>query len=199
MYHNHALPQFLNILQVPIQKDVWKWLRKSLLTALRYCSTHDAFRDELRDIKAILYIHGHSDDIFDQGYDEILEDFVIPIDDCRRSTKSPHDILRENVFNYDQYRKTKKQQRQQQQSQQEGITLSLPYPSMWSGNVIANFEQEINRTVNEHFGNHPPMGDFKIKLLRNQDYSFPIDHFLIKKRPDNGYLTLPDWYKKRAK
>ena len=128
MYHDHTLPDFLNIIQIPIQKNVWKWLRKSLLTAIRYCSTHDAFRDELRDIKAILYIHGHSDDIFDQGYDEILEDFVIPIDDYRRSTKSPHDILRENVFNYDQYRKTKKAQRQQQ-SQQE-ITLSLPYPSI---------------------------------------------------------------------
>ena len=106
--------------------------------------------------------------------------------------------MRQNVFNYDQYRKTKKAQRQQQQSKQE-ITLSLPYPCMLTGNVIANFEQEINRTVNEHFENHSPKKDFKIKLLQNQDYSFPIDHFLIKKRPDTDYLTLPDWYKTQAK
>ena len=197
MYHNHALPEFLNILQVPIQKDVWKWLRKSLLAAIRYCSTHDAFLDEVDDIKATLFIHGHSDEIYYQGHDEILKDFGIPIDDPPL-TKSPYDTMRQNVFNYDKYRKIKKAQQQQHQSQQ-GITLQLPYPSMWTGTVIASFEQELNRLVSEHFGNHPPMKDFKIKLLQNQDYSFPIDHFLIKKRPDTDYLTLPDWYKKQAK
>ena len=198
MYHDHELPEFLNILQGPIQKDVWKWLRKSLLTAIRYCSTDEAFHDELADIKAILSIHGHSKEIYHQGHDEILEDFGVPID-RPISIYSRYDEMRQNVFNYDKYRKVKKAQQQQQQYQsQEELTVQLPYPSMWTGAVISNFEQQINRLVNEHFGTHPPMKTFKIKLLQNQDSSFPIDHFLMKKRPDTEYLTLPDWYKKQA-
>ena len=53
---------------------------------------------------------------------------MIPIDDYRRSTKSPHDILRENVFNYDQYRKTKKAQRQQQGKMTSRTTFSFRTP-----------------------------------------------------------------------
>lgn len=194
-YHDHALPEFLHVLQSPIQKDVWKWLRKSLLTAIRYCSTHDSYCDEVNDIKVTLSIHGHSDEIYYQGSDEIILDFGAPFDGPPL-TKSPYDTMRQNVFNYDRRRKIKKAQ--QHESQQE-ITLQLPYPTVWTGTVIASFEQEINRLVNEHFGNYPPMKDFKIKLLQNQDYSFPIDHFLIKKRPDGAYLTLSDWYKNQAK
>jgi hypothetical protein len=189
MYHNQELPEFLNILQSPIQKDVWKWLRKSLLTALRYCSTIQAFWDETDYIKAILSEHGHSDELYYQGNDEIIEDFGAPFDG-QPLIISPYDTMRQNVFNYDQYRKVKKAQ--QHQSQQE-LLLQLPYPSMWTGTVIASFEQDINRLVNGHFGNHASMKDFQIKLTQNPDYSFPIDHFLIKKRPDKEYLTLNKW------
>ena len=125
MYHDHALPEFLNILQVPIQKDVWEWLRKTLLTAIRYCSTDDAFHDELDDIKATLFIHGHSDEIYNQGHEEILEDFGVPIDGPIL-IYSPYDTMRQNVFSYDKHRKINKTQ--QHQSQHE-ITLQLPSPS----------------------------------------------------------------------
>ena len=97
--------------------------------------------------------------------------------------------MRQNVFDYDKHRKIRK-------AEQHEIILQLSYPSVWTGTVISNFEQQINRLMNEDFGTHPPMKSLKIKLLQNQDYSFPIDHFLIKKRPDKDYLTLSDWHKK---
>jgi hypothetical protein len=195
MYHNDILPPFLNIIQIPIQKNVWKWLRESLLKAIRYCSTKNSFDDERDEIKIILNLHEYSDEIFDQGHDEILEDFGVSIL-YPPFIRSNYDIMREHVFNYDKYRKAKKKHRQERQ-QQEEIILQLPYPSNWDGTIIANFEQQINHILNENFQNHPQMNHFTIKILQNRDSSFPIEHFLIKKRPDVDCLTLFDYNKNK--
>ncbi|CAF4264063.1 unnamed protein product [Adineta steineri] len=188
MYHEPVLPPSLDLLQLPIQRNVWSWLRKSILKAIRYCSTEYSFKNELIHISIILRIHDFSDETFTQGHEEVIEDFGVTIRD-EIACVPTYDTMRRHLFAYDKYRQIKATQ---PPGPQQEIILQLPYPSNWDKTVIDNFEQEINHILKENFENHSQIKQLKIRILQTQENPFPIVHFLIKKRPDVNYLTLPD-------
>ncbi|CAF1434591.1 unnamed protein product [Adineta steineri] len=166
MYHEPVLPPSLDLLQLPIQRNVWSWLRKSIFKAIRYCSTEYSFKNELTHIGIILNIHGFSDETFTQGHEEVIEDFGVIIRNGIAFVPT-YDTMRRYLSAYDKYHQIKATQ--------------PPGP-----------QQDINHILSKNFKNHPQIKELKIRILQTKENPFPIEHFLIKKRPDVSYLTLTD-------
>ncbi|CAF2076157.1 unnamed protein product [Rotaria magnacalcarata] len=103
---NNALPSFLDILQQRVG-DVWTWLRASLLNAVRYCSDDVNFEDAKSQMKFILSLNGFSDDTFNDGLHEFLDQFGVSTVDPSL-TRTNYEIMRQHVFDNDKYRKARK-------------------------------------------------------------------------------------------
>ncbi|CAF5227019.1 unnamed protein product, partial [Rotaria magnacalcarata] len=156
-----ALPSFLDILQQRIG-DVWTWLRASLLNAVRYCSDDVNFEDAKSQMKFILSLNGFSDDTFNDGLHEFLDQFGVSTVDPSL-TRTNYEIMRQLVFDNDKYRKVRKKNSLLQRKEQ--VTLHLPYVSPSETLVIAQFEHELNNLLSEHASGHSRMKDLKIKIL----------------------------------
>ncbi|CAF4280091.1 unnamed protein product [Adineta steineri] len=140
--------------------------RKSIFKAIRYCSTEYSFKNELIHIGIILNIHGFSDETFTQGHEEVIEDFGVIIRN-EIAFVPTSDTMRRYLSAYDKYHQ---------------IKVTQPRGP----------QQDINHILSKNFKNHPQITELKIRILQTQENPFPIEHFLIKKRPDVSYLTLPD-------
>ncbi|CAF2979247.1 unnamed protein product [Rotaria socialis] len=185
---NNALPSFLDILQQRIG-DVWTWLRASLLNAVRYCSDDVNFEDVKSQMKFILSLNGFSDDTFNDGLHEFLDQFGVSTVDPSL-TRTNCEIMRQHVFDNDKYRKAMEKNGLLQRKEQ--VTLHLPYVSPSETLVITQFEQELNNLLSEHRSDHSQMKDLKIKILPYRSPSFPIVDLLVHKRPPIHRLTLPE-------
>ncbi|CAF4515840.1 unnamed protein product [Rotaria sp. Silwood2] len=190
IFDNDLLPSFLDAIQLPIH-DTWRWLRANLLRAVRYCSNDELFDNEIDEIKVTLHRHGFSNDIFEEGLNEFLEDFGVMVA-YPPFIRTRYEIIRQHIFNHDKYREAKKKQRKSQQQQQQEIILRLPYTFEWSSKIMSKFEQELNNLLKEHFGDHPRIKDFWIKILHYHCSSLPINDVFVKRQPPISYLTLSD-------
>ncbi|CAF4524154.1 unnamed protein product, partial [Rotaria magnacalcarata] len=185
---NNALPSFLDILQQRIG-DVWTWLRASLLNAVRYCSDDVNFEDAKSQMKFILSLNGFSDDTFNDGLHEFLDQFGVSTVDPSL-TRTNYEIMRQHVFDNDKYRKVRKKNSLLQRKEQ--VTLHLPYVSASETLVIAQFEHELNNLLSEHASGHSRMKDLKIKILPHRSPTFSMADLLVHKRPPIHRLTLPE-------
>ncbi|CAF4074742.1 unnamed protein product [Rotaria sordida] len=161
---NELLSSFPDIIQPPIIQDTWKWLRAAFLKATRYYSDREIYHNELDEIKWQINRHKLPDSIFNEAYDEILQDFGVTAI-YPPYTRSAHDIMRQHVFNYDTYRKSKNKEPQSQHKQQQQTILHLPNIPSLDGSTIAKIEQELNTTLYQKFGDHRRMQHFFINIL----------------------------------
>ncbi|CAF5147923.1 unnamed protein product [Rotaria sp. Silwood1] len=190
------LSSFPDIIQPPIMQDIWKWLRAAFLKAIRYCANQEIYLHELEEIKAQLNLHKLPDSIFNVAYNEILEDFGVPVV-YEPFTRSPHDIMREHVFNYDRYRKAKNKERRRQGKREQQNIFHLPHIPNLDGSTIAKIEQELNTILYQNFGDHRRMQHISIKLLQHTSSSLSPNELLVKKRSDIDYLTMSGYEKKK--
>ncbi|CAF3800302.1 unnamed protein product [Rotaria sp. Silwood1] len=185
------LSSFPDILQPAIKQDTWKWLRAAILKAIRYCSDHNIYYEEKNEINWQLKQHQLPDIIFNEAYQEILEDFgasvVYP-----PYTRSSYEILRDHIFNYDRYRKATKTDRQRQQNNKTEIILQLPYIPNLDGTTIDKIEQQFNTNLSQHFKDHRTMQHITMTIRQNQSFFDKAIDYLVKKQPPTNYLTLPE-------
>ncbi|CAF1245622.1 unnamed protein product [Rotaria sordida] len=195
---NKLLSSFPDIIQPSIKQEPWKWLRTAILKAIRYSSDNNTLQEEMLEIKWQLELYQIPNSVFDQAYSEILEDFGVPIA-YPRHTRSSYDIMRQHVFNYDQYRKAYKKEKQQQQQhkQQPQIILGLPYNTDLDGSTIDKIETELNSNLYQYVGHRPRIEHFSIKILRHPSPFLNFIDFLVKRRPSVDYLTLVDYEKNK--
>ncbi|CAF1199715.1 unnamed protein product [Rotaria sordida] len=95
--HSLLPPSFRDILQPAIKEDTWKWLRAAILKAIRYCSDGNIYYEEKNEINWQLKQHQLPAIIFNEAYQEILEDFgasvVYP-----PYTRSSYAIIRDHCY-----------------------------------------------------------------------------------------------------
>ncbi|CAF3843004.1 unnamed protein product, partial [Rotaria sp. Silwood1] len=159
MFYNDFLSSELNQLQNP-NENIWNWLRKALLKAVRYCCDSVMFHSETGEIQRELLRRGHSEHIFDEALDEFYEDFGVTVIYPPFLTVN-YEKLRKHVSIYDKNRAAAKKERSENSSQQQEISFHLPHGTDWDDTTIAEREHELNKQLPKHFANHPTVKDFR--------------------------------------
>ncbi|CAF1273854.1 unnamed protein product, partial [Rotaria sp. Silwood1] len=159
MFYNDFLSSELNQLQHP-NENIWNWLRKALLKAVRYCCDTVMFHSEIGEIQRELLRRGHSEQIFDEALDAFYEDFGVTVIYPPFLTVN-YEKLRKHISIYDKNRAAAKKERSENGSQQQEIPFHLPHGTDWDDTTIAEREHELNKQLHKHLANHPTLKDFR--------------------------------------